>query len=38
MFNYGEAYQIFLMTDEGFLKALEVINNDKIFKKFGIEY
>jgi len=38
MFNYGEAYQIFLMTDEGFLKALEVINNDKIFKKFGIEH
>jgi len=37
LFNYGEARQIFLMNDEGFLKALEVINNDKIIKKFNVE-
>jgi len=36
MFNYGEAYQIFLMNDDGFLKALEVINHDKTFKKFNV--
>lgn len=38
LFSYGEARQIFLMKDEGFLKALEVISNDKIFKKFNVEY
>jgi len=38
LFSYGEAYQIFLMNDDGFLKALEVINNDKIFKKFNVDY
>jgi carboxyl-terminal processing protease len=38
IFSYGEARQIFLMHDDGFKKALEVINNDKIFKKFNVEY
>ena len=38
LFSYGEARQIFLMTDDGFLKAMEVINNDKIFKRFNVEY
>jgi carboxyl-terminal processing protease len=38
LFNYGEARQIFLMKDDGFNKALEVISNDKIFKKFNVEY
>jgi len=37
IFNHGEARQIFLMTDDGFIKALEVINNDKIFKRFNVE-
>jgi carboxyl-terminal processing protease len=37
LFTYGEARQIFLTQDEGFLKALEVINNDKIFKKFNVD-
>jgi carboxyl-terminal processing protease len=37
LFSYGEARQIFLMKDDGFLKAMEVINNDKIFKKFNVE-
>jgi len=38
LFNYGDAYQIYLSKEEGFLKALEVINNDKIFKKLNIEH
>jgi len=37
IFSHGEARQIFLMTDEGFIKAMEVINNDKIFKRFNVE-
>jgi len=37
LFSYGEARQIFLMNDDGFLKALDVINNDKIFKRFNVE-
>jgi carboxyl-terminal processing protease len=38
LFGYSEAYQSHLMTNEGFLKALEVINNDKIFKSFKVDY
>ena len=38
LFSYGDARQIFLMNDEGYLKALEVINNDKIFKKYNVDY
>jgi len=38
LFSYGEARQIFLMKDDYFLKALEVINNDKIFKRFNVEH
>jgi carboxyl-terminal processing protease len=38
LFSFGDAYQIYLMKDDGFLKALEVISNDKIFKKFNLEY
>jgi len=38
LFTYGEARQIFLLKDEEFIKALEVINNDKIFRKFNVEY
>jgi len=38
LFGYGDSYQIYLMKDDGFLKALEVISNDKIFKKFNVDY
>jgi carboxyl-terminal processing protease len=38
LFGYGESYQIHLMKDDGFLKAMEVISNDKIFKKFNVDY
>ena len=37
LFSYGEARQIFLTNDDGFQKALEVINNDKIFKRFNVD-
>ncbi|MBP1673100.1 MAG: carboxy-terminal processing protease precursor [Bacteroidetes bacterium] len=36
LFSYGEAYQIFLLSDETFLKAVQVINDDKVFKKFKV--
>jgi len=36
LFNYGEAYQIFLMTDDVCQKALEAMNDDKLFKKFRV--
>lgn len=31
-------YQILKDVDEGYLRALEVIDNDKLFKKLGIKY
>lgn len=36
LFSYGDAYQIFLMSDETFLKAIQVMNDDKVFKKFKV--
>lgn len=36
LFSYGEAYQIFLLSDETFLKAVQVMNDDKVFKKFKV--
>jgi len=36
MFSYGEAYQIFLMSDDGFLQAFRLIQDNKAFKKFNV--
>jgi carboxyl-terminal processing protease len=36
LFSYGEAYQFFLLSDETFLKAVQVMNDDKVFKKFKV--
>ena len=36
LFNYGEAYQVFLMTDDVCQKALEAMRDDKLFKKFKV--
>jgi phosphoketolase len=36
LYTYGEAYQTFLMSDETFIQAVEIINNDKIFRKFKV--
>lgn len=38
MFNYGEAYQIFLMSDDVFLQAVELIEDNKVFKKFKVSH
>lgn len=36
LFTFGDAYQIYLVNDETFLKAIQVMNDDKIFKKFKV--
>lgn len=36
LFGYGEAYRIFLETDDTFQQALSVMHNKKIFKKFKV--
>ncbi|MEG1556046.1 MAG: S41 family peptidase, partial [Bacteroidales bacterium] len=37
LYSYGEAYQIFLLHDDAFLKAIEVMKDEKIFKKFKVD-
>ena len=37
LYGYGEAYRIFLETDETFLKAVEVMGDKKIFKRFKVD-
>ena len=36
LYSYGDAYQIYLMSDETFLKAVQIMNDDKVFKKFKV--
>jgi carboxyl-terminal processing protease len=36
LFTFGDAYQIYLLNDETFLKAVQVMNDDKIFRKFKV--
>lgn len=36
LYGFGEAYRIFLETDDTYLKAVEVIHNKKIFKQFKV--
>lgn len=36
LFSYGEAYQVFLTSDDTFLKAVNIMNDKKIFKKFKV--
>jgi carboxyl-terminal processing protease len=36
IFSYGEAYQLFLTTDDACQKALEAMHDDKLFKKFKV--
>lgn len=38
MFSYGEAYQIFLLSDDTFLQAIQLIQDDKTFKKFKVTH
>ncbi len=36
LYGFGNAYRIFLQTDDTYQKALEVMHNKKIFKKFKV--
>lgn len=36
LYGFGDAYRIFLESDDTYLKALEVMHNKKIFKKFKV--
>ena len=36
MFTHGEAYQIFLMSDDTFLQAVNLMQDAKAFKKFNV--
>jgi carboxyl-terminal processing protease len=36
LFTYGDAYQVYLLSDETFLKAVQIMNDDKVFKKFKV--
>ena len=38
MFTFGEAYQVFLISDETFQQAIGLIQDDKTFKKFKVAY
>lgn len=37
IYGFGEAYRIFLESDETFQKAVDVMHNKKIFKKYKIK-
>ena len=37
LYNYGQAYEIFLQSDDAFLQAYEVIRDEKYFKKHKID-
>lgn len=36
LFGFGDAYRIFLESDDTFQKAVEVMHNKKLFKKFKV--
>ena len=36
LYGFGDAYRIFLDSDDTYQKALEVMHNKKIFKKFKV--
>jgi len=38
LFSFGEAYQIFLLSDDAFLQAIQLIQDDKTFKKFKVTH
>ena len=37
LYSYGQAYEIFLQSDDAFLQAYEVIRDEKYFKKHKID-
>lgn len=36
LFSYGEAYEVFLTSDDTFQQAVKIMNDNKIFKKFKV--
>lgn len=38
MFSFGEAYQIFLLSDDTFSQAIQLMQDDKSFKKFKVTH
>ena len=36
LYSYGEAYQVFLTSDDTFLQAVDIMKDNKIFKKFKV--
>ncbi len=36
LYSYGEAYQVFLTSDDTFQKAVDIMKDNKIFKKFKV--
>ena len=36
LYGYGEAYRIFLETDDTFQQALKIMHDKKLFKKFKV--
>ena len=37
LYGYGQAYEIFLLSDDAFQQAYKVIKDDKFFKKYKVD-
>ena len=37
LYGYGQAYEIFLLSDDAFQQAYQVIKDDKFFKKYKVD-
>ena len=37
LYGFGQAYEIFLMSDDAFQQAYHVIRNDDFFKKLKVD-
>jgi carboxyl-terminal processing protease len=37
LYGYGDAYRVFLESDDTFQQAVEIMNNKKIFKKYKVD-
>ncbi len=37
LYGYGDAYRIFLESDDTFQQAVEIMHNKKIFKKYKVD-
>ena len=37
LYGYGDAYRVFLESDDTFQQAVEIMHNKKIFKKYKLD-